>query len=236
MGEGDGVIEGDAPTRVLLIEDHHLVREGVKLLLTREPDMVVAGEAADGAAGLRLFARLVADEAVDVVVTDIGLPGLDGLELTRRAKALAPGIPVVLLTMHEGDEYLRGMVEAGADGYVPKQTTGRDLCAAIRAVMRGEPGLSRELTGQLLRVMRRGVPRGRATDQLSGRERQVLGLLAEGSTSKELAGRLGLSVKTVENHRARILEKLQVANTAAAVRLAHQHGLLGPVGHAGGDL
>src|SRR5215211_3243946 len=106
MSEEDHVIEGAAPIRVLLIEDHQLVREGVKLLLGREPDMVVAGEARDGEAGLRLFARLLADAAVDVVATDIGLPGLDGLEVARRAKALAPGTPVVLLTMHDEDAYL----------------------------------------------------------------------------------------------------------------------------------
>ena len=105
--------------------------------------------------------------------------------------------------------------------------------ASIDAAARGEPGLSRELTGQLLRAMRRGEQRGRATDALSGREREVLGLLAEGSTSKEAAGRLGLSIKTVDNHRARILAKLQVANTAAAVGLAHQRGLLDVAGHVG---
>ena len=171
-----------------------------------------------------------------MVVSDIGLPGIGGLELTRRAKALAPGIPVVLLTMHDEDEYLRGMVEVGADGYVLKQAAGQDLCAAIRAVMRGEPGLSPAVAGRLLGVLRRGEPRGRPLDQLSGRERQVLGLLGEGLTSKEVGQRLGLSVKTVENHRANILEKLQVANTAAAIGLAHRQGLLAPADHVGGSL
>ena len=230
----DRMIAGMSPIRVLLVEDHRLVREGLTLLLEREPGLTVAGEAADGDAGLRLFARLAAEGTVDVVVTDIGLPGLDGLELTRRVKARAPGIPVVLLTMHDGDAYLRGMVEVGADGYVLKQAAGQDLCAAIRAVLRGEPGLSPAMAGQLLRAMRRGQPHTRQVDALSARERELLGLLAAGLTSKEAAGRLGLSVKTVENHRARILEKLQVANTAAAVGLAHQHGLLDAAGHAGG--
>ena len=233
MTEDDRAIAGGGPIRVLLIEDHQLVREAVRQLLELEPDLAVAGEAADGAAGLRLFARLAAAGAVDVVLTDIGLPGLDGLELTRRAKALAPGLPVVLLTMHDGDEYLQGMLEAGADGYVLKQTTGEDLCAAIRAVVRGEPGLSPAVAGRLLRLLRRGEPRGRATDALSGREREVLGLLAAGLTSKEIGQRLGLSLKTVDNHRSRILEKLGVANTVAAVGLAHQHGLLDATGHAG---
>ncbi len=159
MDEDDRMTAGDRPTRILLVEDHRLVREGIKLLLEREPDMAVAGEATDGEAGLRLVAQLAAEEAVDVVVSDIGLPGIDGLELTRRIKALVPGIPVVLLTMHDGDEYLRGMLEAGADGYVLKQTTGQDLCAAIRAVLRGEPGLSPAVAGRLLRLLRQGEPR-----------------------------------------------------------------------------
>jgi len=230
MDEDDRVIEGASTIRVLLVEDHRLVREGVSLLLERTPDITVVGEAADGEAGLRLFARLVAERALDVVVADIGLPGLDGLELARRAKALAPAIPVVLLTMHDEDAYLRGMVEAGVDGYVLKETTGRDLCAAIRAVMRGEPGLSPAVAGRLLRLLREGERRERAADALSGREREVLGLLAAGLTSKEVARRLGLSAKTVENHRARVLEKLGAANTAAAVGLAHQHGLLDSAG------
>ena len=233
MIDEDRVIERASPVRVLLVEHHRLVREGVRLLLEHEPDLVVVGEADDGAAGLRLLARLAAERAVDVVVTAIALPQLDGLELTRRAKALAPGIPVVLLTMHDGDDYLRGMLAAGADGYVLKQTTGQDLCAAIRAVMRGEPGLSPAVAGRLLRLLRQGEGRGPATDALSGRERQVLGLLAEGLTSKEVGQRLGLSVKTVENHRANILEKLGVANTPAAIGLAHRHGLLDAAGHTG---
>jgi DNA-binding NarL/FixJ family response regulator len=226
MEEEDCVIEGDGPIRVLLIEDHRLVREGLRLLLEREPGLAVAGEAADGEAGLRLLARLAAEGAVDVLVTDIGLPGVDGLEVARRAKALAPDTPVVLLTMHDGDAYLRGMVEVGADGYVLKQTTAQDLCAAIRAVRRGEPGLAPAVAGRLLALLRAGEGRGRTIDALSGREREVLGLLAGGLASKEVARRLGLSTKTVENHRARMLEKLGATNTAAAIGLAHQQGLL----------
>ncbi len=228
MSDEDRVVEEMVPIRVLLVEDHRLVREGLRLLLERDPGIAVVGEAADGEEGVRHVARLAAEGAVDVVVTDIGLPGIDGLELTRRAKALVPGIPVVLLTMHDGDAYLRGMLEVGANGYVLKQTTAQDLCAAIRAVLRGEPGLSPTVAGQLLRAMRRGERPTRQVDALSAREREMLGLLAAGLTSKEAAGRLGLSVKTVENHRARILEKLGVANTVAAVGLAHRHGLLDP--------
>ena len=233
MVDEDRVLEDGRPIRVLLVEDHRLVREGLRLLLEREPDLAVAGQAVDGAAGLCLLARLAAAGGVDVVVSDIGLPDIDGLELARRAKALAPRTPVVLLALHDGDECLRGMLAAGADGYVRKQDIGQDLCAAIRAVMRGEPGLAPAVARRLLRAMRRGEPRGRATDTLSAREREMLGLLARGETSKEAAGHLGLSVKTVENHRARILEKLGVANTAAAIGVAHRQGLLDRAGQEG---
>ena len=138
---GDAVCaSGEGPLRVLLVEDHRLVREGIKLLLEREPDLAVAGEAADGETGLRLFARLAAEGRVDLVVCDLGLQGIDGLEVARGVKALAPAIPVVLLTMHDDDADLRAMVAAGADGYLLKQAVGGNLCAAIRAVVRGEPG------------------------------------------------------------------------------------------------
>ena len=236
MLDEDPVTAGAGPIRVLLVEDHRLVREAITLLLEREPELALAGQAADGEAGLRLLARLTAEGRVDVVVTDIGLPGLDGLELTRRAKALAPGIPVVLLTMDDGDEYLRAMLAAGADGYVLKQATGRDLCAAIRAALRGEPELPPAVAGQLLGALRRGTPRGRQRYQLSGRERQVLGLLAAGLTSQEVGQRLGLSEKTVEHHRAQILEKLGAATLAAAIGLAQRHGLLDGAGYEGTGL
>jgi len=217
--------------RVLLVEGHRLVREGVRLLLERTPDIAVVGEAADGEAGVHLFARLATESLVDLVVCDLNLPDIDGLEVARRVKALAPGTPVVLLTMHDDEASLRGMVAAGADGYVLKQTTRRDLCDAIRATMRGEPGLSPAVADRLSALLRRGEGRGAQADRLSEREREVLGLLAAGLTSKEVARRLGLSPETVENHRARVLEKLGVANTAAAIGLAHQHGLLDAADH-----
>ena len=124
MGEGERVIGGPAPTRVLLIEDHRLVREGVKLLLEREPDLAVAGEAADGEAGLRLFARLADEGAVDVVVTDLGLPGIDGLSVARGVKALVPGTPVVLLTMTDADGDLRAWSRWASTATYPSRPSG----------------------------------------------------------------------------------------------------------------
>ena len=215
-----------APIRVLLVEDHGIVREGLKLILADAPDIAVVGEAGDGESGLRLARHLAGRGELDVLVTDLGLPDLGGLEVARRAKALLPGLRVLLVTMYTGEEHIRGMLDAGADGYLLKQAAAQELPEAIRVVARGETALSPSVARLLMRQVQRGRERERHGDQLTERERQVLGALAAGRTSKEIAARLALSTKTVENHRARILEKLQVANTAAAIGLAFQQGLV----------
>ena len=136
-------IAGHGPIQVLLVEGHRLVREGLRLLLEHEPGMAVAGEATDGETGLHLFARLLADAAVDVVVSDLGLPGIDGLAVARGVKAMAHDTPVVLLTTHDDEALLRGMVAVGVDGYVFKQAIRRDLCPTICAAMGCRPSASR---------------------------------------------------------------------------------------------
>lgn len=207
-----------------------MVREGVKRLLGDEPDIAVVGEAADGRGGLWQLARLCAEGApggpVDVVVTDLGLPDIGGLEVARQAKALRPETRVLLLTMHQDSEYIEGLLASGADGYLLKQGPAEELAPAIRTVARGETALSPHIASLMLKHLRLRRERERYPTLLSDRERQILNLLAEGSTSKEVAQRLGLSAKTVENHRARILEKLGASNTAAAIGLAAQAGLL----------
>ena len=129
----DGEPAGHEPIRIALIEDHGMVRAGIRLLLERAPDIAVVGEAADGAAGLRLALDLAACDQVDVVVTDLGLPGLDGCTLTRRLKAAHPALPVLALTIHDDEAHVRGMREAGADGYVLKEAAARELAGTIRA-------------------------------------------------------------------------------------------------------
>ena len=213
-----------APIRVLLIEDHAMVRAGVRLLLEREPDIAVVGEAADGAGGLRLALDLAAAGGVDLVVTDLGLPDLDGRELTRRLKAAHPALPVLALSIHDDAASLMGALDAGADAYVLKEASARELPLAIRAVCRGEAALSPRAAGALLTGLRRGA--ASPAERLSARQRELLPLLAAGLTSKEIARRLGLSPKTVQNHRAQLLDALDVENTAAAMHLAYQEGLL----------
>jgi DNA-binding NarL/FixJ family response regulator len=209
------------------------VREGLKRILHDAPDIEVVGDAAEGREGVRLFARYSLDDAeggpVDVVVTDLSLPDIAGLEVVRRVKELRPAVRVLILTMHADDEYIRGMLEIGADGYLLKSAASHELAAAIRMVARGEMVLSPAVTRRLMSQFRSRRERDDHAALLTDRERQVLNALAEGATSKELAQRLGLSTKTVENHRSRILEKLGVANTAAAINLAAQRGLLLPI-------
>lgn len=218
--------------RVILIEDHNIVREGLKLILHGTPDLEVIGEATNGQDGVRLFTRVIDDGGVDVVVTDLGLPDISGLEVMRRIKALQPGACVLMLTMYADDEHIRGMLELGANGYLLKQSAPRDLCEAIRTVARGETALSPAIARRLITQVQRDRERDRRAGLLTERERQILGLLAEGCTSKEVAQRLGLSTKTVENHRARILVKLGVVNTAAAISQGSQLGLLAKSDHS----
>lgn len=218
-----------SPVSVILIEDHSIVREGLKLILRRSPDITVIGETASGRTGVALFKQLVVDAASPgaaptVVITDIGLPDIGGLEVLRQIRALQPEARVLILTMHTGGEYVHGMLEAGATGYLLKQAAPQELADAIRAVARGENFVSPDAVMQLLRHTERR--RGQKRPELSKREREVLQLLARGNTSKGIALELNVGIKTVETHRAKILKKLGVSNSAAAITLAHQHGLL----------
>jgi len=212
--------------RTLLIEDHAIFRQGVRLILEATPDIVVVGEASSGEEGLRLLARLA--DGVDVVITDLVLPDISGLEVIQRVKAQAKDVHVLLLTLYADDEHIRGMIAAGADGYVLKQVAVEELITAIRTVMRGETALSPLVARRMMQQLQQGRERDRQLDALSARERQVLTHLAQGLTSKEIAQELGLSVNTIDNHRARLLSKLNVNNTAAAIRLATRQGLIAP--------
>jgi NarL family two-component system response regulator LiaR len=212
--------------RTLLIEDHAIFRQGVRLILEATPDIAVVGEASSGEEGLRLLARLA--DGVDVVITDLVLPDISGLEVIQRVKAQAADVHVLLLTLYADDEHIRGMIAAGADGYVLKQVAVEELITAIRTVMRGETALSPLVARRMMKQLQLGRERDRQLDALSARERQVLTHLAQGLTSKEIAQELGLSVNTIDNHRARLLSKLNVNNTAAAIRLATRQGLIAP--------
>jgi DNA-binding NarL/FixJ family response regulator len=208
----------DRRTRVLLVEDHQVVREGLRALLRNEPDLEVVGEAADGADALRVVEQL----RPDVAVVDVGLPGLSGVEVTRRLVRSRPEVQVVILSMHDDAPTVDRALRAGARGYVLKGSGVAALCEAVRTVRRGEVYLSPGVSEYVLQgYLRADAPE---KDPLSEREREVLQLVAEGFTARQIAERLGLKPKTVENHRAAIMDKLGIHTTAGLVRYALRTG------------
>lgn len=213
--------------RLLLADDHTVLRAGLRMLLNAQPDMEVVGEAVDGAEAVERALEL----KPDVVLMDITMGSMSGLAATREIKDRIPQTRVLVLTMHDDEEYLRQMLEAGATGYVLKRAADTELVVAIRAVQRGEvflyPSFTRVLLGDLLR--KRGIDSDSQQDSyelLSQRERQVLRLVALGYTSQQIADQLFLSVKTIETYRARLMEKLNLKGRAALVRYALRKGLL----------
>ncbi len=212
--------------KVLLADDHAILRAGLKMLLDAESDMEVVGEAESGAVAIEETRKL----KPDVVLMDITMPELNGLHATKEIIKTHPDVKVLVLTMHDDEGYLRQFLSAGASGYVVKKAVDTELTAAIRAVYRGEifvyPSLAKVVVEEYLGKL---VEPERQTNQyhpLSGREKEVLTLIAQGYTNKEAANKLHISVKTVETHRARIMEKLQLRTRAELVRYAIQEGFL----------
>lgn len=218
-----------AKIRVLLADDHGVLRAGLRALLSQQPDMEVVGEAADGLEAVALAERL----KPDVVVMDITMPGTGGLEATRRIRERDLPSRVLILTVHAEEQYLLSVLRAGASGYVLKSAADQDLIDAIRTVHRGEaflyPAAAKVLLEDYLSRVREGSERDRLGG-LSEREREVLQLTAEGFTSQEIAERLYLSPKTVDTYRQRIMEKLNLHHRSELIRYALRHGLLQPDG------
>jgi two-component system response regulator NreC len=210
--------------RVLLAEDHTIVRKGLRSLLEQEPGIQVVAEALDGKEAV-LKAR---EFRPDIVLMDIGMPGLNGIEATRRIKQSCPSIGVLVLTMHTSEEYIFEIIRAGASGYVIKDTAPTELVAAMRAVYRGDSYLSPAVSKQVLDGYVRRAEHGQQGDafgSLTTREREVLQLIAEGHTNRAIAERLFISVKTVETHRAHLMEKLDIHSTAGLTKYALRRGL-----------
>jgi DNA-binding NarL/FixJ family response regulator len=207
------------PIQVLLADDHLIVRQGLRALLEREGFRVV-GEAADGREAL----KLASTAHPDIAVLDLAMPALNGLDAARELLRSDPRMKVVLLTMHTEDPYVLEALRNGVSGYVLKTQAGDDLIQAIREVTRGSlylsPGVSRTVVDAYR--AKTDLP----PDPLSPREREVLQLVAEGKTTKEVAGQLGISVKTAESHRTRIMSKLNIHETAGLVRYAIRRGLI----------
>jgi two-component system response regulator NreC len=210
--------------KVVLADDHTMVRAGVKALLEGSPGIQVVGEAADGREAVKLAARL----APDVVVMDVAMPKLNGIEAARQIRRDRAECRIIMLSMHEDRQYIFEALRAGAGGYVLKDAAFSELVNAIRTVTGGQTYLSPAVAGTVLDdyVNRaRGEVAGNELEKLSGREREVLQLIAEGRSSPEIAKQLHISIHTVDTHRRNIMDKLDVHNLAGLIKFAVRHGL-----------
>ena len=207
--------------RILIADDHGVVRGGLRLLLDRQPGIEVVAEAADGAEAVALALR----ERPDLCIVDVAMPRLTGLQATREIRAQAPEIAVLVLSMHDDERYLFEALKAGASGYVLKQAADQDLVDAVRAVQRGEPFLTNAAQRALVRAWIDDGATGPA-EPLSPREQEVLKLIAEAHTNREIGSILHLAEKTVESHRANLLRKLGMRDRVELVRYAIRRGLV----------
>jgi len=208
----------------MLADDHTLVRGGIRKILEGQPGIEVVAEAADGAAAL----DLVKSTDADVLVLDLKMPGTDGIDVLRAAKAIRPDLKVIILTMHAGQEYVSRAVKGGADAYLLKDSAVQDLVAAVDAVMAGQTYFSPAIQQQLAGLLRSGGQPPSGTQTLTDREREVLTWLARGLSSKEVAKELNISVRTVETHRANLMHKLGVKSVAVLIQVAMREGIIDP--------
>lgn len=212
--------------KVMLVEDHVLVREGTRELLEREEDLQIVAEAGDGEEAV----RLAAEHSPDVVIMDIALPGINGIEATKQIKAAHPEIAVLVLTAFDDDQYIFALLEIGAAGYLLKDVCAEDLIKAVRAVRAGEsvlyPSVARKVIGYFSQRAYKRPPGEIAPDHLTGREIEVLNLAAKGMTNREIAGALTISARTVQVHLSNVFSKLEVGSRTEAVLYALRKGWL----------
>lgn len=207
--------------KILLVDDHAILRDGIRALLNLHDDMEVVGEASEGKEAI----KKTQDLAPDVVIMDIAMLGMDGLEATRRIGKKSPQTKVLVLTQHDNREYILSAIRAGAAGYVPKRALGSDLVAAIRAVYTGNSVLYPSAAAVLIQDYLRQAQK-EPYDRLTDREREILKLIADGHTNQEIADMLFISVKTVLGHRTKIMEKLDIHNRTELIKYAMRKGLI----------
>jgi DNA-binding NarL/FixJ family response regulator len=213
--------------KVLIAEDHEVVREGLKILISADPSMEVAGEAETGQMALRLAKQL----RPDVIVMDLAMPRGNGLDAAREIRREVPGSKVLVLSAYKDEETVRRVLDAGASGYMTKHSAAEELLTAIREVGNGNSYYSSQIAGKLRARQRQFLPAGQTiakAPHLTPREHEVLVLIARGQPNKEIAFTLGVSIKTVEKHRQSVMDKLDIHDIAGLTRYAVSKGLVGP--------
>jgi DNA-binding NarL/FixJ family response regulator len=213
--------------RIVLADDHVMFRKGIKNILEGAEDLEVIGEVGDGLKLIEFFKK----KTPDMVILDISMPNLRGLEATREIKKISPGTKVLILTMHKDKEYVYHAVSAGAEGYLLKEDADTELFAAVEKIRQGENYISPLLSGDMAHALIQASNKGQLpadSEGLTMREREVLKLIAEGITNKEIADLLYISTRTVENHRANIMRKLNIKNTAQLIKYAIRKGYTSP--------
>ena len=214
------------PVRILLADDHALVRQGVRLILDAQPDLQVVAEAGDGAEAVEIVRR----QEIDLAVLDVAMPRMTGLQAAREIARRRSGLPILMLSMHDNEQYFFESLKAGASGYVLKSVADQDLVDAVRAAMRGEPFVYPGVMSTIVRSYLDRLRRGERVPEtvLTSREDEVLKLIAEGQSTREIAQALTISPKTVERHRANILAKLGMRDRTQLTRYAIRAGLVEP--------
>ncbi|MEX0770382.1 MAG: response regulator transcription factor [Balneolaceae bacterium] len=212
-----------ANINILLVDDHEIVRDGLKSLIKTQPGLEVVGEAAEGEQALGLCENL----EIDLVIMDISMPGMDGIEGTTRIKELYPEIKILALTVSNQDLHVRKMIQAGASGYILKSTTREELKEAIHTIMEGQHYFSSDATRSVMMelVQNKGKPKRREKIEITKREKEVLKLIVREYTNQKIAEKLFISVRTVDAHRRNLLQKTGAKNTAGLVRYALEEGL-----------
>lgn len=218
-------MKNDKKIKIFVCDDHNLVRQGIVALLNKETDFEVIGEASDGFEAVRLAKKL----NPDIVIMDLSMPNLNGLEATHQIKRDASHVKVLILTQHENEEYVMQIIKVGASGYVLKTSVSDDLIKAIKEIQKGEkffsPSISRMILDDYIKRTK-GLKTESKSPELTHREKEVLQLIAEGRTNHEVAEKLFISVRTVEFHRANIMHKLQIKDLANLIKYAIQKGII----------